>query len=313
MRNDSDDVETHIQVPTSLNQPTRRQVLRWGLVGGALVAVPLTLPGCGDDDAGRNFTPYPTPIPSFFTAAELVLLRSLVGHLVPSDETPGAIDAAADVYIDRMLSIVPSEEDAAQVYAGGPFSGRAPFVTTSGEASNNFPENNFDDFLPLTRLQLLSWRVRVLGSDAVPGSDFNGPVVGWRQQYRNGLAAIQSKSQTQFRSNFEDLSDTQKAQILRVADSAFVGLLTEHVLEGMFCAPEYGGNRDGIGWRLIGYDGDSQPLGYSLFDETTMRYRERADKPCSTANPDEQFLGVDAGTRELLSFVVRTARPSFTA
>jgi hypothetical protein len=31
----------------------------------------------------------------------------------------------------------------------------------------------------------------------------------------------------------------------------------------MYGAPEYGGNRDGIGWAYIAYEGDVQPRGYS--------------------------------------------------
>ena len=31
----------------------------------------------------------------------------------------------------------------------------------------------------------------------------------------------------------------------------------------MYGAPEYGGNRDGVGWAYIGYEGDVQPRGYS--------------------------------------------------
>ena len=73
----------------------------------------------------------------------------------------------------------------------------------------------------------------------------------------------------------------------------------------MFSVTEYGGNKNRIGWDLIGYDGDSQPLGYSIFDETTMSYRERADKPNSTANPDEDFRGVDDHTQALLNTIVK--------
>jgi hypothetical protein len=31
----------------------------------------------------------------------------------------------------------------------------------------------------------------------------------------------------------------------------------------MYGAPEYGGNRDGSGWRAIGFDGDVQPRGWT--------------------------------------------------
>lgn len=32
-------------------------------------------------------------------------------------------------------------------------------------------------------------------------------------------------------------------------------LVREHTLQGFFCDPAYGGNRDGVGWRLVGFPG----------------------------------------------------------
>ena len=66
-----------------------------------------------------------------------------------------------------------------------------------------------------------------------------------------------------------------------------------HTLEGCFAPPEYGGNADAGGWRMIGIEGDVQPLGYSLFSTATGSYHERADHPMSTPNPDE--LAADGG------------------
>jgi len=50
----------------------------------------------------------------------------------------------------------------------------------------------------------------------------------------------------------------------RLRDHAtFTRLLYEHACEGMYGAPEYGGNRDLVGWSYIGFDGDVQPRGYT--------------------------------------------------
>ena len=289
---------------------TRRQLLRLGLVGGVVVVLPGTgLLGCGEDEGSFGSPPTPTPVPSFLTDAEQQVVQAVTARIVPTDDLPGAVETGAAQYINRMLSLVPDEHDPGNVFAGGPFSGRTPFPDpTTGTPANRFPADNFQHFIPLTRLQLLSWRVRLLGTAAVPGSDFNvgvlGPVIGLRDQYRAGIAGIESKSQQMFQAGFVGLTPQQQDMVLAKIDQTFLDLITGHTLEGMFCAPEYGGNNNLVGWQLIRYDGDSQPLGYSIFDTTTNTYNERADKPSSTANPDEDFSGVDANTANFMRVIV---------
>lgn len=296
---------------------TRRQALKWGLAGGAVVVLPRGLLGCGETTTNVQSTPASCggalelePITSFLTDDELSTLAAVTGRIIPTDDTPGAIEAGAATYINRLLSTVPSDTDpAGNVFGGGPFSNRNPFPDAqTGTPSTRCPPDEFLQFLPLTRLQLMSWRVQLLGSAAVPGSDFNAslpPVIGLQEQYRTGLQAVASASQQKFGAAFPALTAAQQNTVLAAVDPGFVALVTGHTIEGLFCAPEYGGNKDLIGWQLIGYDGDSQPLGYSIFDTTTMTYNERPDKPNSTANPDEDFSGVDAATDEFLRMLVK--------
>jgi hypothetical protein len=291
---------------------TRRQALKWGLAGSAAIVLPRGLMGCGESTPPAPApTPTATPIPSFLTDAERRTLTAMTGRIIPTDSSPGAIEAGVAEYIDRLLSTVPSTDDpAGNVYGGGPFSDRNPFPDPrTGTPSTHFPPDNFTQFLPLNRLQLMSWRIQLLGTAAVPGSDFNpglqGPVTGLRDRYRTGLAALDAAGRSMFGADFAALSAAQQDAVLAAADGSFVDVVTGHTLEGMFCAPEYGGNKDRVGWQLIGYDGDSQPLGYSIFDTTTQTYRERTDKPNSTANPDEDFSGFDAETNALLKILVR--------
>jgi len=283
---------------------TRRQVLRWGVAGATALMLPAVgLPGCGDED---HFTS------GFLTPEEKDVLSALVARVVPADDTIGALDAGAITYIDRLLASVPSDADPrGVVFAGGPFSGRNPFPDdSSGTPSTHFPPNDFARFLPLTRLQRMSWRIRLLGSAAVPGADFNaevvGPVIGWRDQYRAGLAAIQAQSRALFQADFTALTPEQQEAVLGAADPDFLDLVFDHTVEGMFSAPEYGGNTQGRGWALIRYGGDSQPLGYSIFDASAKEYRSRADKPSDTANPDEDMSGVGPATDRFLRVLVRS-------
>lgn len=37
--------------------------------------------------------------------------------------------------------------------------------------------------------------------------------------------------------------------------SYFFAVVREHVLQGFFCDPLYGGNRDAVGWKLVGFPG----------------------------------------------------------
>lgn len=195
------------------------------------------------------------------------------------------------------------------IFAGGPYSGRTPFPDpTTGTASDEFPDNAFLTAVPLTRVQRLAWTARLLGADAVPELQSNPLArsladVDLRARYRAGLADADAFSEADFGAAYADLTTMQQDTILRRLRSQrrpFYELLVNHVVEGMLCAPEYGGNRDRLGWQLIGFDGDSQPLGYTIYDATIDDYRERADKPNSTIDPDDPCSGFSA---EMLTFL----------
>jgi gluconate 2-dehydrogenase gamma chain len=61
----------------------------------------------------------------------------------------------------------------------------------------------------------------------------------------------------------------------------FFGAVRLHTIEGMFCDPMYGGNRDCLGWKLIGFPGAQ--WGYSAeqmklgFDAATIPPKTLAD------------------------------------
>ncbi len=47
------------------------------------------------------------------------------------------------------------------------------------------------------------------------------------------------------------------------AIGAVVDLVVPHTLQFMYGAPEYGGNRDLVGWTTTDFEGDVQPRGYT--------------------------------------------------
>jgi hypothetical protein len=223
-------------------------------------------------------------------------------------------------------------------FAGGPFSGRNPqphfavgdtpcsachgadHATAPGTSGSRaaptvelYPPNAFREFLPLNRLQTLSWTVRILGAAAVPEVADNPlldelPEVDLRRRYRDGLAALEASSQQRHTARFVDVPAAQQRELLRQAAPQFVELLNRHVIQGTLSVPEYGGNRDQLGWRLVGFDGDSQPLGYEIYDESVPgSYRERTDKPNSSPNPDEDCRGFSEPMRRFLDLISRAA------
>jgi hypothetical protein len=172
---------------------------------------------------------------------EYGVVEAACERLVPAaGEHPGATALGVADYVDGLLGAF--LVDPPRIWAGGPFSGRA-----GGEAS-------FETFLPLSRLEELAWRTRIEGSQGIAEREFNGPVTGWQQEYRDGIAALGA--------DFIGLTpDEQDARLDAVPD--FKQLLYGHACEGAYGAPEYGGNQDLGGWRAIAFPGDVQPRGYT--------------------------------------------------
>jgi hypothetical protein len=128
------------------------------------------------------------------------------------------------------------------IWAGGPFSGR--FGGTPSFAS----------FHHLTPLEELAWRTRIEGSLGLPERERLGPVEGFQEVYRNGLKALGT--------DFASVSSVEQDERLRT-NKVFTAMLYAHACQGMYGAPEYGGNQGEVGWKNIDFAGDVQPRGYT--------------------------------------------------
>jgi hypothetical protein len=183
----------------------------------------------------------------FLTDHEHAVVARCADRLLPPHGTfVGGADAGVADYVDLTLGAF--DFDPPRIWAGGPFSGRF-----GGTAS-------FDRFLPLSRVEELAWRTRIEGSRGLPEREWNGPVRGWQEVYRDGIE--------QLGAGFTDLAgDEQHAALDAVPE--LKQLLFEHACEACYGPPEYGGNRDLTGWRSIGYLGDVQPRGWT--DEEVTR------------------------------------------
>jgi hypothetical protein len=167
----------------------------------------------------------------FLTEHEYDVVRELADRLLPAHgDFPGAGACGAADYVDGILGAF--AVDPPRIWAGGPYSGRY------GGAPG------FEQFLPLSRLEELAWRTRIEGSQGIAEREWNGPVRGWQEIYREGIAAL------------DDALDLD-------AQPELAQLLFEHACEATYGAPEYGGNLDLAGWRAIAYEGDVQPRGWS--------------------------------------------------
>jgi gluconate 2-dehydrogenase gamma chain len=159
----------------------------------------------------------------FFTAEEGAAVEAIVDRLIPPDpETPGGKDAGCAVFIDRQL--------------GGPY----------GSAQGLYMRPPFQDGTPQQGMQ----------SPLTPA-----------MRYRRGLAALEKYCRQVFAGkSFAQLADDQKDKVLTgmqkgsiTFEGASATALFEQLLvntrEGFFADPVYGGNRDMVAWKMIGFPG----------------------------------------------------------
>ena len=250
----------------------------------------------------------------FFTGPERMTLEALVDRIIPPDTDPGAKELGAAEYIETLLMAF--DHHPPRIFAGGPFSGRAPFADErTGRPSHHRPRDDFRRFILLSRLEELRWRAELFGAAAVPDlpaelvQQRGGPLVGLRHVYRQGLARVDQVARAKAGAPFAHLAEQEQDDVFRALDAGvfapdparggmtFIDILIEHTLEGCFSVPEYGGNRGGRGWRMLGIEGDNQPLGFSLFSRDIDGYRSRPGHPVSGPDPDE--VGPDGTLRPL--------------
>lgn len=98
-----------------------------------------------------------------------------------------------------------------------------------------------------------------------------------RQLFVTGLADLKVRVRAAHpgADSFVELDAAQQAALLHELESSkseFFTAMLAATAAGMFANPEYGGNRDKIGWKLLGFDDRyfwQQPFGYYDRDEVT--------------------------------------------
>src|ERR1700761_8257753 len=159
----------------------------------------------------------------YFTAQEAATVEAFVDRLIPADDlSPGGKDCGCAVYIDRQLA--------------GPY----------GRSEGWYMSGPFQD-----------------------GTKQQGPQssVTPAQHYRKALAALDAACRAKFGNRaFIDLSDAQKDETIKgledgslkldgVDSQSFFKLILTDTQTGFLADPIYGGNKDMVSWKMIGFPG----------------------------------------------------------
>lgn len=159
----------------------------------------------------------------FFADDEARAVEALADRIIPPDpETPGGKEAGCAVFLDRQLAGPYGRQDGLYL--------RPPFLR---------------------------------GTKSQGHQSEKGPA----QEYREGLAALDKSCKAQLGGKaFHELSDADKDHALGGLESgefkldgvdgkAFLEQVIKDVQMGFFADPIYGGNRDMLAWKMIGYPG----------------------------------------------------------
>jgi gluconate 2-dehydrogenase gamma chain len=209
----------------------RRKLLA-GTATAALLACTRTSSARVIEGGLPNWTPGaaspPEPVQpgpwQFLTPEEAADVEALVDRLIPPDpRTPGGKDAGCAVFIDRQLA--------------GPY----------GAARGLYMRPPFDEGAP---------------SNMGPQSPLTPAM-----RYRRSLAALDQHCTSAFAGkHFHQLSADQQDKLIHdmqsnalklgdVSGKAFFEQLLQNTREGFFADPIYGGNRDMVAWKMIGFPG----------------------------------------------------------
>jgi gluconate 2-dehydrogenase gamma chain len=159
---------------------------------------------------------------SYLTQPEAAFVEAAVSRLIPDDELgPGAKEAGVAYFIDQQLA------------------------SAWGAHARNY--------------RLGPW------PEGTPTQGYQSPLAP-QEVYRIAIAETQSYCRANYAKTFDALAAAQQDDVLRglqegritlelVPARLFFGLLWANTQEGFFADPMYGGNRDKIGWKLVGFPG----------------------------------------------------------
>jgi gluconate 2-dehydrogenase gamma chain len=197
---------------------------------------------------------------------EQKVLEAIVETIIPTDSNgPGAKEAGVIYFIDKQLG--GDYGTNARMYMKGPFvlSGQAGPLTVDGI---NYPQGS-------------------------PSEPYSGPTYQYnmslRDFWRYGLEALENYATKAYGDRFENLSNTQKIEVLTeiydnkptdfndIVPNDFFNELIFMTYSGFFMDPLYGGNIGMVGWKLTGFSGAN--MGDTFNTGRDVKALMVADKP----------------------------------
>jgi gluconate 2-dehydrogenase gamma chain len=192
----------------------------------------------------------------WLTQPEQAFIEAAVARLIPADELgPGAKEAGVSYFIDQQLA--------------GAY----------GTMARNYKQGPWPEGTPQQGYQ----------SRLMP-----------QEVYRAAISEINAYCTGHYGKVFEALSPAQQDEVLgdleagkvafeSVGASFFFGLLLSNTMEGFFADPIYGGNRDKVGWKLVGFPGVAASYG-DFIDKHNVPYNA---EPVSIADLQQHMVGLD--------------------
>ncbi|HBT32163.1 MAG TPA: hypothetical protein DEB15_04670 [Pusillimonas sp.] len=179
------------------------------------------------------------PIYTFFNADEIPFIETATARLIPADEAgPGALEADVPFFIDKQLGGAWGAGE--RLYRSGPWQ--------QGEPTQGYQ-------LPFTPAELFRTALRGIQTHV-------------KEHHDAAFDALSPEKQDAYLTLLQD----GDIDLEGVPSNVFFESLWGMTLEGFFSDPIYGGNKDMISWKMIGFPGAHANF-YDLVDKHGIAFQ----------------------------------------
>lgn len=204
---------------------TRREAIKAAASGLFVAALPVTQAEAqAAKSAAKSVKPSPNPgrkknVYTFLNKNEAAFIEAAVARLIPADEKwGGALEADVPNYFDKQLG--GSWGSGERLYRSGPWK--------TGKATQGYQ-------LPYTPAELFRTALKAIDSELK----------------KTPFAKMSGADQDAYLHKLEK----EDIDLGGVPSKVFFSSLWGMTMEGFFADPVYGGNKDMISWRMIGFPG----------------------------------------------------------